>query len=188
MDEHSRYSMNLSAEGVNALTKIFDPACPERNIVWTTDPRVELPIKMDTKGTASMPPITCMDLWQLTLAKHGKKAALSEKIDGKWQTLSYEEYYDLAIKFAAGLVKADISERSGVSILGFNSAWWFIDYFGTIFANCIACGHYLSNGPEAIQYMAIHSDTEMFVVEDQIQLEKVLKVWHNLPKLKYFVA
>lgn len=184
MENLKGYSMHLSAEGMHALTQNYDPSCPERNVIWTTDPRVELPILVGNCETSALPPLTAMDLWQITLSKYGKKPAMSEKVAGKWQTISYEEYYDLAIKFAAGLVHHNISERSSVSILGFNSAWWFIDYFGAIFANCIACGHYLTNGPEAIQYMAQHSGTELFAVENQLQLDKVLKIWHQLPKLK----
>lgn len=178
------FSFFLSPQGVASLAKNYDPTVPERNVLWTTDPRVELPILVGKTGAAALPPMTFMDLWKDVLAKNGKKPALSEKINGKWQTISYEEYYDLAIKFGAGLVKMGVTERSSVSILGFNSAWWFIDYFGAIFANCLAVGHYLSNEPEAVQYMAEHSDTEVFVVENQVQLDKVLQVWHKLPKLK----
>ena len=178
------YTLALSPQGVSELITNFDPKNPERNVVWTTDPRVELPILMTRTGPASISAITTMDLWAEVLKKHGNSPALSDKIGGQWQTISYNEYYDLVIKFALGLIRLGITPRSAVSILGFNCSAWYIDFFGAIFANCIACGHYLTNAPDAIQYVIEHSDTELMVVENQEQLDKVLQIWDKTPKLK----
>lgn len=179
------YSLQISSQGLQTLTKITDPQDPVKNLVWTTDPRVELPILIAKEGAGSVSPITVIELWKRLLPGFKNKPALSDKINGKWQTISYSEYYDLVIKFALGLIRLGISERSAVSILGYNCSLWFIDYFGAIFANCIGCGHYLTNAPDAVSYVIQHSDTELFVAENQEQLDKVLQVWDQCINLKY---
>ena len=178
------YSLWISPEGLHDLRAKIDPSQPERNVIWATDSTAELPIIMTQSGPGAIAPITVMEWWKTVLEKYAKKPALSEKIAGKWQTLSYQEYYDLVVKFALGLVRLGISERSAVSILGYNSREWMIIFFGTIFANCVSCGHYLTNSPEAVQYVSNHSDSEVIAVDSQDQLDKVLAVWPNLPQLK----
>jgi hypothetical protein len=44
-----------------------------------------------------------------------------------------------------------------------------------------------SNGPEALFYIADHSKARVIVVEDDIQLQKVLSVKHKLPNLSAIV-
>ena len=178
------YSLWISPEGLRDLRAKIDPSQPERNVIWATESTAELPIIMTQTGPGAIAPITVMEWWKTVLEKYSKKPALSEKIAGKWQTLSYQEYYDLVVKFALGLVRLGISERSAVSILGYNSREWMIIFFGTIFANCVSCGHYLTNSPEAVQYVSNHSDSEVIAVDSQDQLDKVLAVWPNLPQLK----
>ena len=43
----------ISSEGLNRLVKEFDPADPEKNIVWTTDINVEIPIVMKNRGAGN---------------------------------------------------------------------------------------------------------------------------------------
>ena len=179
-----QYSFHLSPAGLAQLPSITDPKNPAKNVIWTTDPRVELPILMTKSGPGSNAPTTVMQLWETTLAHYGPAPALNDKINGKWRTFTYQQYYDLVVKFALGLVRLGISERSAVSILGYNSREWMIIFFGTIFANCVSCGHYLTNSPEAVQYVSNHSDSEVIAVDSQEQLDKVLDVWANLPQLK----
>jgi len=178
------YSFSLSPAGLAQMPALLDPKNPAKNMIWTTDPRVELPILMTKEGPGSYAPITVMQLWEKTLAEYGDRGAVNDKINGKWRTYTYKQYYDLVVKFALGLVRLGISERSAVSILGYNSREWMIIFFGTIFANCVSCGHYLTNSPEAVQYVSNHSDSEVIAVDSQDQLDKVLAVWPNLPQLK----
>ena len=174
----------LSSKGLTELLANYDKRDPAKNVIWATDPHIELPILMGKSGLGSLPPMTCMDFWKGILKQFGSLPALSDKVNGKWQAISFQEYYDLIIKFALGLIRLGISERSAVSILGYNCSLWHINFFGAVFANCVACGHYLTNAPDAVQYVLEHSDTELFVVENQDQLNKVLQIWDKCPRLK----
>lgn len=48
-------------------------------------------------------------------------------------------------------------------------------------------GVYTTNGPDACKYIAEHSEAEMALVENKEHLDKYLKVWDQLPNLKYIV-
>ena len=50
-----------------------------------------------------------------------------------------------------------------------------------IFANSMATGIYSTNSPEMCKYMANHSNANIIVVEDDSQLQKILKVKSELP-------
>lgn len=178
------YTTSLSMKGMDELVRNHDPADPAKNLIWTTNPNVELPILLSKEGTGSLRPMTVMEMFKIVVQKYGTKPAIADKVKGEWKALSFVEYHDLIIKFALGLIHLGIPERSGVSILGFNCCRWFIDYFGAIFANCIAAGHYLTNTSEAVQFVAENSNTTFFAVENQEQLDKVLAAWDRLPKLK----
>jgi long-chain-fatty-acid--CoA ligase ACSBG len=72
--------------------------------------------------------------------------------------------------------------------LGFNAPEWNISFYGSIFGNFLPVGVYTTNGPEACQYVSSHSDAEVVVVENKEHLEKYLKVWDELPLLKYVIV
>lgn len=45
----------ISAEGLNRIANLFDPNEPTKNIVWTTDYTVELPIILKKEGPGIYP-------------------------------------------------------------------------------------------------------------------------------------
>jgi long-chain-fatty-acid--CoA ligase ACSBG len=59
---------------------------------------------------------------------------------------------------------------------------------GSVFGKYLPVGVYTTNGADACRYLADNSDAEVAVVEDQVQLQKYLEVWNQLPQLKYIVV
>jgi long-chain-fatty-acid--CoA ligase ACSBG len=51
----------------------------------------------------------------------------------------------------------------------------------------LVVGIYATNTPDACEYVAKDSQCDVIVVENQHQLQKILKVWPNLPHLKAIV-
>jgi len=47
-----------------------------------------------------------------------------------------------------------------------------------------ATGIYATNLPDACQYIGNHAECNIIVVENDHQLQKILKVWDQLPNLK----
>ena len=120
-----------------------------------------------------------------TVRKFPQNPALRVKRSGQWKTWTYTEFYSDIKAFASGLISLGVSSYKALNIIGFNDPAWFIAFYGAIFANVLPVGVYTTNGPEACQYVTEHSDAEVVIVEDKTHLNKYLKVWNHLPKLKY---
>ncbi len=59
-------------------------------------------------------------------------------------------------------------------ICNFNFIRWVISFYGSIFGFFMPVGVYTTNGPDACQYVAEHSNAEVVVVENIIHLKKYL--------------
>ena len=120
-----------------------------------------------------------------TVSKFPKNPCVKVKRDGQWKGWTYEEFYNDVKSFANGLISLGINNYKALNIIGFNDPAWFMTFFGCIFANVLPVGVYTTNGPEACQYIAEHSEAEIVIVENKSHLVKYLKEWDKLPKLKY---
>lgn len=176
---------------------VFDLSSPEKakdaqpnsaeEALWTTraDGRVRLRIE---PSCPQQPPYTVHQMFSQSLEKYGDLRALGFKRQGSWEHISYSQYYVLARKAAKGFLKLGLEPAHSVAILGFNSPEWFFSAVGTVFAGGIVTGIYTTSTPEACQYIAYDCRANVIVVDTQKQLEKILKIWKNLPHLKAVVT
>lgn len=110
------------------------------------------------------------------------------KKNKKWVGWTYAKYYEDVCNFSKAMLSVGISPYSSVNIIGFNAPEWFISFYGSIFGNYLPVGIYTTNGPDACKYVTSHSDCELVVAENRIQLKKYLEIWSELPKLKYVLV
>ncbi|EPQ12820.1 Long-chain-fatty-acid--CoA ligase ACSBG1 [Myotis brandtii] len=82
---------------------------------------------------------------------------------GSWERITYAQYYLQARQAAKGFLKPLVPCRG------------------------IVTGIYTTSSPEACQYIARDCRANIIVVDAQKQLEKILKIWENLPHLKAVV-
>lgn len=69
--------LSVSKEGLQYIINNFDPNTPEKNFLWTTDYKVELPLRIKKSGKGSEKPFTISQAWKTSLAKYGDLAALT---------------------------------------------------------------------------------------------------------------
>lgn len=50
--------MYISDDGMKHILSVFDPKDPNKNILWTTNYRMELPLRVRKSGAGSEVPIT----------------------------------------------------------------------------------------------------------------------------------
>jgi len=143
---------------------------------------------MQPAGFGSMPPISLIDLFERVLSRAKDLPALSQKINNKWDTYTFQQYYDQSTGFAAACIRENLVKGAAVNIIAFNCREWNIAFMGSIFAGLLPVGVYTTNSPEACQYVAENSDCSLVVVENNEQLEKYLAQLQNLPKLKKIVV
>jgi long-chain-fatty-acid--CoA ligase ACSBG len=150
--------LSVSKEGLEYILANFDVQVPDRNFLWTTDYRVELPVRVKKGGPGSEHPYTLVEMWRESLAKFGQHGALTyETAPNQWRTITYRQYYDLSVNFARSLIALGISEYTAVNIIGYNSVEWAVAFYGSIFGHYLPIGLYTTNNPDACAYIANHS-------------------------------
>lgn len=159
-----------------------------KNLHWITDIQDELPIIMGPSPISSLPPLTFNQLFDSALSTHSKSLAFRYKVNESWVGWTYEDYYLDAKKFGAGLVSLGISAKSCINIIGFNSPQWVIGFAGSLLSGCVPVGVYATNNVEACEYIADHSEAQLILVQNELQLKKYLKFWHRLPNIKAIVV
>lgn len=131
--------------------------------------------------------MTLIDYFVKALQTIPNSPALLVKRNNKWLTWTYANYYIDCCNFAKAMISLGLTPYSSVNILGFNAPEWVIAFYGSIFGNYLPVGLYTTNNPEACKYVTLHSEAELIVVEDKIQLKKYLKIWKDLPKVRYIL-
>ncbi|CAD8081672.1 unnamed protein product [Paramecium primaurelia] len=177
----------ISEEGMKHILQTFDPKDPHKNILWTTNYKMELPLRIRKSGSGSEIPITLPEQFKIDCTQFAKQPALSVKRNNKWITKTYQEYYNESLQFAKALIAYGISEMSAINIIGFNAPEWFISFMGSVHSHNLPVGIYTTNNPEACFYVSEHSECELVVVDTREQLNKYLQIWDKLPKLKGIV-
>lgn len=155
---------------------------------WRRDEAVliDLP-EVDDGGIRSEKPITIATAFRETVVKLPDHIALAEKVNGEWQTLTYQQYYQIVAQAAKSFIKLGLERYHGVGILGFNASEWFISHLAAIFAGGLSTGIYATNSPEMCYVIASAAECNIIVVENKHQLKKILQIWDRLPLLRAVV-
>mgnify|MGYP000940581033 CR=1 FL=1 len=135
--------VQMSKQGYNDLMGSSDG----KNLHWTTDINVELPIKISSTGIgSSIKPETLSQVFCKTVAARQDNPALRVMRNNREYVWTWNDYFRDAFAFARSLQHIGIDERKAVNIMGFNSPEWFISFFGSILHNNVVSGVYITNG------------------------------------------
>ncbi|XP_060572293.1 LOW QUALITY PROTEIN: long-chain-fatty-acid--CoA ligase ACSBG2-like [Ruditapes philippinarum] len=168
------------------VKKDIDDLLPASSL-WTTDMKGTVKLRMGNSGPASVKPTTIPTVFRKTVERLPNHLALAVKRDGEWKQWSYERYYKESQQAAKSFIKLGLEPCHGMGILGFNAPEWYISFIGAIFAGGKATGIYTTNTPEACQYVLEDCQANIVVVENHMQLQKIIKVWDKLPHLKAII-
>ncbi|KAG5679845.1 hypothetical protein PVAND_009382 [Polypedilum vanderplanki] len=80
-----------------------------------------------------------------------------------------------------------VKEFGTVAVLASNSVEWFLSYLAAIHAGGIITGIYTTNSPDACHHILESSKANIVVVDNDEQLQKILKIKDKLPNLKAIV-
>lgn len=117
--------------------------------------------------------VNIIEILKLSAEKYPNVTALKIKEGKTWKSITYFEYYKKVKKFAQSL-KYWLGSSVNVGILGFNSPGWIYAHLGTMYNGGISVGLYPSSTPDACKYIINNTNIELLVVEDAIQLEKIV--------------
>lgn len=119
--------------------------------------------------------------------KYQDHPALSYKVDEKWTSISYQQFYKSVQTVAKAFLKLGLEKYHSVCILGINSPEWLLSSFGAMMAGGIQAGIYTTNSAEACLHCLKKSYANIVVVQNTQQLEKILQIRDQAPHLKTIV-
>uniref|UniRef100_A0A8C7B6Y9 long-chain-fatty-acid--CoA ligase n=1 Tax=Neovison vison TaxID=452646 RepID=A0A8C7B6Y9_NEOVI len=123
----------------------------------------------------SQAPITVHDMVMNTAIKYANYIALGSKHRNGWHLLTYIEYYEECRRAAKAFLKLGLERFHGVGIMGLNSEEWVIANIGAIMAGGFSVGILATNSPKACQVIAESSEIDIFVVDNDRQLQKIIQ-------------
>ncbi len=112
------------------------------------------------------------------------KVALREKEFGIWQSVTWREYLEHVKYFSLGLVSLGLEPGDKIAILGDNRPEWIYAELAAQAVGAISLGLYQDSVAKELQYLIDFADVRFVVVEDQEQVDKILEVWEDLPKVQ----
>jgi len=117
-----------------------------------------------------------------------ERVALRVKKFGLWQDITWAEYSRQVSNVASALLALGLEPGQAVAVIGENIPEWLFTDLGTQAAGGITVGIYTTNSAEECRYILEHSESRIFIVENEEQLDKALEVRSSLPHLKKIVV
>ncbi len=116
------------------------------------------------------------------------EVALREKEYGIWQRVTWEGYLGHVRRFCLGLVSLDVKRGDKVAILSENCREWVWAELGAMSASAVGVGVYPTSPAQEVKYVVAHSEASVVVCQDQEQVDKILEVAAELPRLRHVVV
>lgn len=110
------------------------------------------------------------------------------KVAGSWSSLTWGDYGDWAEDLGNALIASGLEAGDKVSILSQTRAEWAAADMGIICAGCVTAPIYHSNTEEQVRYIVDHSDSRLVIVEDQEQLDKIMAIRSQIPRVEKIVV
>ena len=111
------------------------------------------------------------------------RPCIREKEYGIWQTLTWSEFYNKAQILALGLKDKGLKRGDKISIIGDNRPALYITIAAAQLLGAVPVPCYQDSVAEEIKYILEHAEVKIVVVENQEQVDKVLEILNQLPKL-----
>lgn len=131
---------------------------------------------------------TVVDMFKKRADASGPKPAYCIKKEGQWIPTTWDEFHRKAGEVALGLMAVGLQKGDTVSILGNTRPEWVICDMGVLCAGGVSVGIYQTNTAEQAEYIIRDSGSRVVFVEDQEQLNKILKVRGSLEGLTHIIV
>ena len=122
-----------------------------------------------------------------TAADHADLTAQVWHEEGVWRSRTWGELRAEVEHAALGLDSLGIERGTFAVILGGNVPEHVVSDLGLFHAGLYPVSIYGTTAPDQIQYIVSHSGAAVAIVEDEVALQKILKVRSQLPALEHII-
>ncbi|XP_023337942.1 long-chain-fatty-acid--CoA ligase ACSBG2 [Eurytemora carolleeae] len=135
------------------------------------------------EGLGSREPISCYS----SILKTVETVPGATAIVDPTRSWTYEEYFKQILCVSRAFIELGLQPHRTVAIIGSNSPEWVFSAVGAVFAGGLYSGVYTTNTTTSVLYQLQHSKANIVVVEDEIQLKKILPHRDQLPDLRAII-
>ncbi len=123
----------------------------------------------------------------IAVEQRGARTALREKELGIWKSVSWREWGHKSKAIAYALHASDFRPGDVASILSNTKPEWIYADMGVLCAGGVCSGIYPTDAAKQVEYLLVDSDSKVIFVEDDEQLDKVLRCAHVARNCKTIV-
>jgi long-chain acyl-CoA synthetase len=131
--------------------------------------------------------VTLPQLLRRNAERHPGRPAIREKDLGIWQPYSWQLYWEEVRDFALGLAAHGFARGDKLSVIGENRPRLYFAQLAAMSLGGIAVPVYQDAIASELAYVLDHAETAVVVAENQEQVDKILSLREQLPKLKLIV-
>ena len=117
------------------------------------------------------------------VARWGDKVAMRKKEYGLWHDISWNDYYEKVRNVACALMSMGLGRGDCAAIIGDNCPEWVFADVGIQCCGAAATGVYATNAWPQVEYVVTNSESKVFFVENEEQLDKWLHFRDKAPDL-----
>ena len=122
------------------------------------------------------------------VAARGPKIWLRQKKLGIWHSWTWDQAAVAVREIGAGLLSLGLARGERVAILSNTLVEWVLADLAVLSCASVSNGIYPTDAPSQVQYLCEDSDAVLLFAEDEEQLDKVLEVRPQLPRLRKIVV
>src|SRR2546428_12292760 len=120
--------------------------------------------------------------------RSGDRPAQQFKQGADWKTITWREVGDVVREVALGLIALGREKGDAVALLSASRAEWVQSDFAIFSAGCVTVPVYPTYPPDLIAYVVNDSGAKTLIVEDPVQLAKVLEARDRMPGLEQIIV
>jgi len=116
-----------------------------------------------------------------------QKVAIREKDYGIWQSFTWREYHERARRIALGLASLGFRRGDKTAIIGDNRPELYWSVMAAQALGGVPVPLYQDSSEKELAYIVDHAEARFAVVEDQEQVDKLIRVRAQCPRLEWIV-
>ena len=120
--------------------------------------------------------------------KYGPRLAVEKRLNGKWQGISWQEYYDQAREVGLGLYSLGMRKGDKVALLSQNRLEWVTADLGIIGIGAVTIPIYVTLPAHEVGYVISNSESKVYIAENKVALQKGLDVLDVCPQMEKIVV
>jgi long-chain acyl-CoA synthetase len=129
---------------------------------------------------------------RLFVAKAGQygshKVALREKAYGIWQQVTWQQYHEHVCTLCLGLMQLGMQGGDRLAIIAGNRPEWLYLELAAQSMGVVPVGLFVDSLPHQVKFVLEHAEARIIVTEDQEQVDKILEVRDELPRLERIIV